>query len=225
MPETIRSKSIDQPAGVPGLQRRLSRNQRTGARLSATALIGSAVSPLMRKLGSRTAPIGSQSNSTKFWTSCSHLIANAVALLIDHPQQWERLRADEELVPSTIEEVLRFAPSIQISARRCTTETNVGIRTFSADSQLFTLTGAANRDPRQFTDPDNFDVGRNDRTHLTFALGIHTCLGAALARMEADVALHALLRRFQNLSAGSRPRQLRPGFTSRGFDHLPVILR
>lgn len=153
------------------------------------------------------------------------LIGNAVALLLDHPDQWDRLLDEEDLVPSVVEEVLRFAPSIQMSIRRCTTDVAFGDRHIPAGSQLFLLAGAANRDPRHFPNPDTFDIGRNDRSHLSFALGIHTCLGAALARMEADVALRALLRRFPRMTAGATPRQQRSGVASGGFDQLPVVLR
>jgi cytochrome P450 len=79
--------------------------------------------------------------------------------------------------------------------------------------------------PRKFSDPDTFDIDRNDRSHLSFAFGIHTCLGAALARMEADVALRALLRRFPDFTSGAEPRQRRGGIAGGGFDQLPVVLR
>jgi cytochrome P450 len=153
-----------------------------------------------------------------------HLIGNAAALLMDHPDQWHRLLSDENLVPSAVEEVLRFAPSIQMSVRRCATDAAFGERQVPAGSTLLAITGAANRDPRHFPDPDTFDIDRNDRRHLSFAFGIHTCLGAALARMEADVALQAMLRRFPHMTSGATPRQQRSGIGVGGFDHLPVIL-
>jgi cytochrome P450 len=153
------------------------------------------------------------------------LIGNAVALLLDHPDQWRRVLGDDNLVPSALEEVLRFAPSILMTIRKCATDVVFGDRQIPAGSQLFGLTGAANRDPRRFPDPDAFDIGRNDRRHLSFALGIHTCLGAALARMEADVALRALLRRFPNMASGATPRQQRSGVAAGGFDQLPIVLR
>ncbi len=154
----------------------------------------------------------------------THLIDCAVGLLLDNPDEWQRLVDNDDLAPSAVEEVLRLAPSIQFGGRKAVTDVTFGEREFPAGTELWLLTTAANRDPRHFPDPERFDVGRNDRSHLSFGLGIHTCLGAALARMEGDVALRAIVRRFPNLSAGSSPRVLRGGVATRGFDNLPVNL-
>lgn len=153
------------------------------------------------------------------------LINNTVEQLLDHPDALGRVLDDKDLVPAAAEEALRLEPSIQMSIRVCATDVVFGERRFSTGSQLFTITAAGNRDPRKFANPNTFDLDRNDRSHLSFAYGIHTCLGAALARMEAGVAIRALLQRFPNLSSGTALRQRRGGIAGGGFDQLPVVLR
>jgi cytochrome P450 len=154
----------------------------------------------------------------------THLIDNAVELLLDNPDQWQRLVDNMDLVPSAVEETLRLAAPMQIGGRKASIDTTFGEREISAGTALWFLTMAANRDPRHFADPEKFDIGRNDRSHLSFSMGIHTCLGAALARMEAGIALRALAGRFPNLSAGQSSRVQRRSVATRGFDELPVIL-
>jgi cytochrome P450 len=125
----------------------------------------------------------------------THLIGNGVIALVRDPSQWERLVAQPSLIPNAVEEMLRYEPSIQASLRRAKEETVIGGHTIPKDARVLLMLGAANRDPRKFADPDRFDVTRDAQGHLTFTHGIHTCLGAHLARLEARVVFEELVRR------------------------------
>jgi len=122
------------------------------------------------------------------------LISNGILALLQHPAQAARVRADPSLIPNTVEELLRYEPPAQMLPRYARQDlTLAGVR-ISAGDQLSLLLGSANRDPERFTDPDSLDVGRPDATaHVSFGRGAHFCLGAALARAEAHIAIPALL--------------------------------
>jgi cytochrome P450 len=117
-----------------------------------------------------------------------------VLTLLRHPEQWERLRREPELLPGAVEEVLRYQSPVQRATFRVATEPLeiAGVR-IEAGERVSAGIGAANRDPAAFPDPDRFDVAREPNRHLAFGVGIHYCLGAALARLEARVAWTALL--------------------------------
>ena len=152
----------------------------------------------------------------------TNLIGNGLLALMRNPDQLQRLREDPGLVRTAIDEFLRYDSPAQLVARLAVTDMAVGDQTFSPGTVLGFLIGAANRDSRQFDQPDRLDVGRPDNKHLSFAHGIHFCLGAALARAEAEIAITAILERFPNLRlATSEPRFL-PNFTLRGLESLPV---
>ncbi len=125
----------------------------------------------------------------------TNLIGNAVAAFLAHHDELAKVQAEPELMAIAIEEVLRFQPPIQFVMRRATRETEIAGTTIPAGARVAALIGAANRDPAAFADPDRFDVTRNPKGHLSFGLGAHFCLGASLARLEARVALEALLPR------------------------------
>ncbi|MFF0491749.1 cytochrome P450 [Nocardia sp. NPDC003482] len=154
-----------------------------------------------------------------------NLIGNGVVQLLTHPDQLARLREDPDLWPNAIEEILRFDPPVQTTARTALTddiELN-GVRLRKGHTVVISLAGA-NRDPKVFEDPTRFDVTRpNAKEHLTFSSGIHVCLGASLARMEGVYALQALFDRFPDLRLAGRPRR-RSVFTLHGYTHLPVAL-
>ena len=125
----------------------------------------------------------------------TNLIANGAVLLAEHPDQRRRLAEDPALLDGAIEEMLRYEAPAQALPRRLTRDAVLHGRTLREGEQLFLLWGAANRDEREFEDPDRFDVRRRIKRHLAFGQGIHFCLGKSLARLEARVAFEELLAR------------------------------
>jgi cytochrome P450 len=153
-----------------------------------------------------------------------NLIGNAIALFNDQLDQLEILRKDPDLWGNAVDEVLRFDPPVLLTARTSTRDTQIAGRRVPADSLFTTVLAGANRDPKVFTDPNTFDVTRsNARDHLSFSAGRHFCLGAALARMEAEIGLRSLYDRFPDLVllGGRQRRETR---VLRGFVHLPALL-
>ncbi|MCV2490342.1 cytochrome P450 [Geodermatophilus sp. YIM 151500] len=153
-----------------------------------------------------------------------NLLGNAVVLLDAHRDQWAALAADPSGWDGAVEEVLRLDSPVQITGRTARADVDLGGRTVPAGTHVTVLLGAANRDPDVFPDPARFDVSRaNARDHLAFSAGVHYCLGAGLARLEAVVGLRALTERFPALRVAGAPvrRDLR---SLRGFEHLPVTL-
>ena len=151
-----------------------------------------------------------------------NLIGNMVHTLMRHPDQLARLRADRSLVPSAVEEVLRFEPPVQIDGRYVRADTEIGGHAIPKGHGLLTLLGAANRDPAVVDDPDRFDVGRGEVPMLSFGSGIHYCLGAALARLEGQVVLQALLDRFGTWTPLDDNPPWKRRLTLRGLASLPV---
>ena len=152
----------------------------------------------------------------------TNLIGNGVLALLRHPDQLAALREDPGLIPSAVEELLRFDSPVQVDVRSVLDDCEVnGFRVRRGDN-VVTLLGAANRDPDRFEAPDRLDVRRGDQNHLAFGRGIHHCLGAPLARLEGRVVLQALIDRFSSL----RLLEDRPAFRSsvalRGLLALPV---
>jgi len=154
-----------------------------------------------------------------------NLLGNAVVLLDAHRDQWKSLVADPSGWPGAVEEVLRHDSPVQLTGRTATAASTVAGREVRPGTRVTVLLGAANRDPEVFPDPARFDITRADaREHLAFSAGIHYCVGAGLARLEAVVGLRNLADRFPDLRVSGAPvrRDLR---TLRGFEHLPVTLR
>lgn len=153
----------------------------------------------------------------------SDLINNAVLCLLEHPDQLARLRAAPELLASAIEEVLRYRSPIQWMLRTPRHDVQVHGQAIPAGSLVLPVIGSANRDPQQFPDPGRFDIGRNPNRHLAFGHGIHFCLGAALSRLEARVALSDLLSRFANFElAFDDPWAPRSALHVHGPNSLPM---
>ncbi|HEY0126015.1 MAG TPA: cytochrome P450 [Blastococcus sp.] len=153
-----------------------------------------------------------------------NLIGNGAALLFAHPEQRGLLAEDPSLWPNAVEEILRVDPPVQRTARRAKRHTTVHGVPVAEGEWLILLLAAANRDPRVFEDPHVFDIARpNARDHVAFASGIHFCLGAALARMEGEVALRALFERFPDLGPAGSGRR-RSTIILRGHESLPVLL-
>ncbi|MFC5065940.1 cytochrome P450 [Actinomycetospora atypica] len=153
-----------------------------------------------------------------------NLIGNGTRLLLEHPEQRDRLAAEPDLWPNAVDEVLRVEPPVTRTARRARRDTEVAGVAVPEGSLVVTVLAGANRDPRVFSDPARFDVARaNARDHVAFSSGIHFCLGAALARMEGEVALRALFERFPGLASAGAPTR-RPTRILRGYESLPVTL-
>ena len=156
-----------------------------------------------------------------------NLIGNGTLALLTHPGELVRLRADPSLLPAAVEELLRFTNPLNHATDRFTTkDMTVGDAVIPAGETVFMAISSANRDPDRFPDPDRLDLRRDTSGHLAFGHGIHYCLGASLARMEAEVALGALLARFPGLSVAVPPEELRwrPDSLMNGLESLPVRL-
>ena len=156
-----------------------------------------------------------------FETTAS-LIGSMAHTLMRWPDQLERLRSDRSLVPSAVDEVLRFEPPVQVDGRYAFSDVEVAGRVIGAGHAVLMLLGAANRDPAAVEDPDRFDVGRGESPLLSFGSGIHECLGAALARLQGEVVLRALLDRFETWTPLDDNPPWNPRLTLRGLARLPV---
>jgi cytochrome P450 family 142 subfamily A polypeptide 1 len=141
------------------------------------------------------------------------VIARTLLNLIDHPSQWEKLRAGADLGVAT-EEFIRFVTPIHNMCRVATTDTEVSGHSISKGQQLVMMYSAANRDPAHFANPEELDVTRNPNRHLSFGFGTHFCLGAALARLEIRVFFEELLRRVKSfkLTPGTIPTEMPNAF-------------
>ena len=151
----------------------------------------------------------------------TNLIGNAVHALLAHPDQLARLRQAPDLIPAAVEECLRWDSPVQSRTRKTTALMDLAGQRIPAGQTLFLLLGAANRDARAFPDPDRFDVGRAHNQHVALGHGVHYCLGNALARLEARVALARMIDTLPRmaLKPGATPRR-RPNFSLRGFESL-----
>ncbi|WP_210408290.1 cytochrome P450 [Allokutzneria sp. NRRL B-24872] len=150
-------------------------------------------------------------------------IGTGIFLLLSHPRQLTDLRAEPGLLRGAVEEILRHDPVSPLAIRRFALSDS---EHWEAGETVMLSLAAANRDPARFPDPDHFDVRRTDNAHVTFGHGVHHCVGAALARMEVEVAISALLRRFPSLTLAVPVEELswRTSFRSRSLSALPVLL-
>ena len=153
----------------------------------------------------------------------TNLINNAVLCLIENPDQLARLRAAPDLLPSAIEEVLRYRSPLQWLMRTPRCDAQLHGEVIPAGQLVLAMVGSANRDAKQFRDADQFDITRNPNPHIAFGHGIHSCLGAALARMESRIALSELLARLTDLErASDEPWQPRKALHVHGPTRLPI---
>ncbi len=151
-----------------------------------------------------------------------NLIGNTTLALLDHPDAWQRVAADPNLIDAAIEETLRWDPPVQRTARFALTDVTIAGHRFTRGDIAVLLLGGANRDPAVFAEPARFDLDRpNAGEHLAFSGGIHYCVGAPLARLEATIAVRSLVARFPDLHLAG-PVSRRPGSLIRGLSSFPV---
>jgi hypothetical protein len=149
------------------------------------------------------------------------LLGNGVLALLRNPDQLERLRANPALVPSAVEELLRFESPTQYTGRIAAQDTEIGGKVIKQKQAVFAVLGAGNRDPERFPNPDKLDIARQDNKHLAFGWGAHFCFGAPLARIEAQIAFEELLR-LQNWALEPGPLTWRTNLALRGLIALPI---
>jgi cytochrome P450 len=153
----------------------------------------------------------------------TNLISNAILCFVEHPAELDRLRASPALLPSAIEEVLRYRSPVQVVFRAMKRDVEIHGQVIPEGKLVLVAIGSANRDPRQFEDPGRFEVGRDPNVHLAFGHGIHFCIGAPLARLEARIAIPDLLSRLKGFRlASDAPWQPRSAFHVHGPTRLPI---
>jgi cytochrome P450 len=140
--------------------------------------------------------------------------------LFQQPDQLRDLRAHPELIESAVEELLRYDPPVQWTSRVAGEDFEFAGKQLKRGEILLGAVGAANRDPAVFANPDRLDIRRADNKHLSFGTGIHFCLGAALARMEAQIVIATMLARTPNLKLAKQRLRWRKGITFRGLHEL-----
>ena len=154
-----------------------------------------------------------------------NLISGGVLALLENPDQMEKLRCDQELIKPAVEELLRFtSPVFMTTERYALEDLSIHGVPIAKGEMVFGVIGSANRDENVFACPDELDLGREPNRHLSFGHGIHFCLGAPLARLEAQIAFKTLLRRMPHLRLNASPESLRwqPSMMLRGLKALPV---
>nr|BAO66524.1 P450 monooxygenase [Streptomyces sp. MJ635-86F5] len=153
----------------------------------------------------------------------TNLISTAVHTLLEFPDQLELWRKDPDITVSAVDELLRHGTPICGTVRLTSETVEIGGKQIPPGRMLFLMTAGANRDPEQFTDPDRLDLTRNEGGHVSFGGGAHYCLGANLARMEAQVVLPMIINRFSGIEVAGEV-QWRTSIGLHGFDHLPLKL-
>ena len=150
-----------------------------------------------------------------------NLIGNGLLALLHNPGELERLRSDPSLMESAVEEMLRFDSPVQVDLRTAVENTLVGGTEMSCGQRVLAVIGAANRDPEAFSDPNTLDLSRNDKPNMSFGRGIHHCLGAPLARLEAAAAFRGMIYGLKEISLEKAP-QFRSQLVLRGVESLIV---
>lgn len=156
--------------------------------------------------------------------TATDLIGNGLLSLLRHPAQLQRLRDDPALIKSAVEELLRFESPVQMTTRLAVSDIALHGKVIQSGQKVALCLGAANRDPAQFTAPDNLDVARTNNRHVAFGYGIHYCMGAALARIEAQTVFAQLIRGFRQLRLASEQVEWKDTPIFRGLKSLPVVL-
>ena len=152
-----------------------------------------------------------------------NLMANGLDVLLDNPSEQKKLREDIRILPSAIEEILRFSSPVHITGRYTTSTTFIADQRISAGRIIYLCLAAANRDEKQFSNPHQFDVTRANNNHLAFGHGPHKCIGALIARREAYWLFHRLLTKYKSIErVGCTKRKT--SATIRSITHLPINL-
>jgi cytochrome P450 len=151
-----------------------------------------------------------------------NLIGCGIMSLLRNPDQLERLRSDFSLISPAVEELLRYESPSQHTTRLATEDTELGGNEIRKRQAMIVVMGAANRDPERFPEPDRLDITRDNNKHLAFGAASHYCFGAPLARIEGQIAIEAVLRRFPNLALEPEPLAWRYNVGLRGLEALPV---
>jgi cytochrome P450 len=196
----------DRDHPVEGLIHALAAVEVEGDRLSEDEVIANTIVTM----------VGGQETTT-------NLIGNGVLSLMRHPHQLDKLRADPSLIPTAVEELLRYESPSQHTARLAPEDIELGGTLIRRRQAVIAVMGAANRDPVRFPDPDLLDICRPDNRHVAFGWAGHFCFGAPLARIEGQLAFGTLLRRFPNLRLRPAPLTWRPNLGLRGLTALPVL--
>ena len=152
----------------------------------------------------------------------TNLIGNGLLALLCHPAELERVREEPGLIPSAVEELLRYDSPSQATFRRVVEDCEVNGFALRRRDNVVVLIGAANRDPAAFDDPERLDVTRDAGTHLSFGRGIHHCLGAQLARLEGRIAFEMLIERFPRIELRTERVRFRKTMVFRGLEALPL---
>ena len=153
----------------------------------------------------------------------TNLIGNGILTLLRNPEQLEKLKSDLSLIPSAIEEMLRYEPPSQQTARIAPDDVELAGKRIRKGQAVIAVMAAGNRDPQRFPDPDRFDITRDDNRHLSFGWAAHFCFGAALARIEGQVTFDMLLRRMPKLKLAPEPLVWRTNLGLRGLTALHVM--
>lgn len=151
-----------------------------------------------------------------------NLIGNTARCLLQHPDQWEMVKSNPDLVPGAVGEVLRFEGPVQVTRRLAGEDMELHGKKIKDGDMMVLFMGAANRDPEQFPDPDRFDITRDTKKHLTYGHGIHHCLGSSLADAEGQVALSTIIKRMPDLRLLPQTIEMRQTFALRGAKQLMV---
>jgi cytochrome P450 len=154
----------------------------------------------------------------------TNLLANGLLAFTQHRDQWELLQRQPDLIRPAVEELLRYDGPIKTTTRWVRREVTMGGKTIKEGDMVMVALGSANRDPRKFANPDDLDITRTPNPHLAFGYGIHICLGAPMARLEAQEAFLALARRFPTIRLAVEPEGLEyhPTIIARALQALPV---
>jgi cytochrome P450 len=152
----------------------------------------------------------------------TNLIGNGMLALLRHPDQFQKLRDNPDLMETAVEEMLRYDTPVQLDFRTALEEVEVGGRRIARGQGIMLLLGAANHDPAVFEHPERFDITRRDASHLSFGRGVHHCLGAQLARTEARLVFTGLLERFRDIRLLTAQPSFKDNVVLRGLRTLPL---